>query len=221
MNLRPIAQFHACWYMPQYAQPTSASTERTWLIPASYVASMSSTMLTAPHRLEEAKNYATTSETQAACYDRDHPRYPYKSHGQWLKACYGLVACVILIIFNGVPAFLTEPFDVRHFFASYIGVCSPTSIPTSFPSWFLNRTDFTLDTRLLLPRRWVQSATAWLPNLPLGSRAIQRPLQHRPSHKRQTQREVGVSREGDHGKQFYRTSSMGVGLDAMIVHFVF
>ncbi|KAL1953034.1 hypothetical protein VTO42DRAFT_3743 [Malbranchea cinnamomea] len=72
--------------------------------------------------LEETKNYGTTSEMQAACYDRDHPRYPYKSHGQWLKAAFGLVACVILILFNGVAAFVTEPFNTRHFFASYIGI---------------------------------------------------------------------------------------------------
>lgn len=55
-------------------------------------------------------------------YDRDHPRYPYKSHGQWLKAAYGMVACLILLIFNGVAAFLEDPFDIRRFIASYIGI---------------------------------------------------------------------------------------------------
>jgi yeast amino acid transporter len=62
------------------------------------------------------------SEAQAARYDRNHPRYPYKSHGQWLKACYGLGACVILVLFNGVSAFLEDPFNAHTFLASYIGV---------------------------------------------------------------------------------------------------
>jgi amino acid transporter len=55
-------------------------------------------------------------------YDRNHPKYPYKSHGQWLKACYGMVACIILVIFNGIGPFLENPFDMRRFIASYIGV---------------------------------------------------------------------------------------------------
>ncbi|KAL2268174.1 hypothetical protein VTJ83DRAFT_3020 [Remersonia thermophila] len=75
--------------------------------------------------LEDAKRYGNTSEAQAASYDRDHPLYPYKSHGQWLKASYGMVACIILILFNGVAAFL-EPFNVRKFVAAYI------SLPTFF-----------------------------------------------------------------------------------------
>ncbi|KAK4462217.1 hypothetical protein QBC42DRAFT_176586 [Cladorrhinum samala] len=71
--------------------------------------------------LEDAKMYGNTSESQAASYDRDNPLYPYKSHGQWLKACYGLVACILLILFNGVSAFI-EPFDVRKFVAAYISL---------------------------------------------------------------------------------------------------
>ena len=73
-------------------------------------------------RLEDVKMYGNASEAQAASYDRDHPRYPYKSHGQWLKACYGLVACIILVLFNGVGSFLETPFDTDRFIASYIGV---------------------------------------------------------------------------------------------------
>ena len=67
------------------------------------------------------------SEAQAAMYDRDNILYPYTSRGQWLKACYGLVACILLIIFNGVAAFLREPFNVQRFIAAYIGV---SSLPT-------------------------------------------------------------------------------------------
>jgi amino acid transporter len=73
-------------------------------------------------RLDEAQKYGNNPQTQAGVYDRNHPRYPYKSHAQWLKACYGMVACIILLIFNGANAFLTDPFDVRTFIASYLSV---------------------------------------------------------------------------------------------------
>ncbi|OOQ84427.1 proline-specific permease [Penicillium brasilianum] len=72
--------------------------------------------------LDEAKQYGNTSQTQAATYDRNHVRYPYKSHAQWLKAGYGMVACIILLLFNGVDSFLTTPFDARTFIASYISI---------------------------------------------------------------------------------------------------
>jgi len=74
------------------------------------------------YSLEDAKLYGNTSESQAASYDRDNELYPYKSHGQWLKAAYGLGACAILLIFNGVSAFLENPFNVRKFIAAYISV---------------------------------------------------------------------------------------------------
>jgi hypothetical protein len=73
-------------------------------------------------RLEDVKLNGATSEAQAASYDRDHARYPYKSHGQWLKAAYGLSACVILVVFNGLRVFLERPFGTREFVASYISV---------------------------------------------------------------------------------------------------
>ena len=72
--------------------------------------------------LEDVKKSGNTSEAQAASYDRNHPRYPYKSHGQWLKGCYGMVGCIVLVLFNGISAFLRRPFDVRKFMAAYIGV---------------------------------------------------------------------------------------------------
>ncbi|KFH44645.1 Proline-specific permease-like protein [Hapsidospora chrysogenum ATCC 11550] len=70
--------------------------------------------------LREAKMYGNTSEAQAASYDRNNPAYPYKSHGQWLKAAFGLMACVLILLFNGVAAFLRRPFGVRTFISSYI-----------------------------------------------------------------------------------------------------
>lgn len=74
------------------------------------------------YSLQDAQLYGNTSEAQAASYDRNHRRYPYKSHGQWLKACFGMVACIILVLFNGIRAFLEDPFDVNGFIASYISV---------------------------------------------------------------------------------------------------
>ena len=83
------------------------------------------------HRLEDAKLYGNTSESQAASYDRNNELYPYKSHGQWLKACYGMVTCALLILLNGVAAFLESPFNVRKFIAAYISVCLLSAIKFS------------------------------------------------------------------------------------------
>lgn len=43
-----------------------------------------------------------------------------------------MVACMILLVFNGVGPFLESPFDTRRFIASYIGVRSSRS-DTVFP----------------------------------------------------------------------------------------
>lgn len=70
--------------------------------------------------LNDEKLYGNTSEAQAASYDRNNPLYPYKSHGQWLKAAWGLFACIVLVLFNGATAFLERPFNVRRFISAYI-----------------------------------------------------------------------------------------------------
>ncbi|KIM93692.1 hypothetical protein OIDMADRAFT_173067 [Oidiodendron maius Zn] len=70
--------------------------------------------------LEDVKTRESMSEAQATCYDRNHPRYPYKSHGQWLRASSGMAACIILFVFSGVFPFLVEPFDYQNFLVSYI-----------------------------------------------------------------------------------------------------
>jgi amino acid transporter len=85
------------------------------------------------------KLYGNASETQAASYDRNHPRYPYKSHGQWLKAAYGMSACIILVLFNGLKAFLEEPFGTREFISSYISVCTRLIFPNCFLGNLLGR----------------------------------------------------------------------------------
>ena len=85
------------------------------------------------YRLDDVKSHESVSEAQAACYNRDHPRYPYKSHGQWLRATYGIIACIILLLFNGVFAFLVDPFDYQNFLVSYIAV----SLFVLFAQWEL------------------------------------------------------------------------------------
>jgi yeast amino acid transporter len=54
-------------------------------------------------------------------YNRDHHEYPYKSHGQYLRACYALMGCSLFIIFNGWRTFVT-PMSVADFLACYIAV---------------------------------------------------------------------------------------------------
>lgn len=83
------------------------------------------------HRLEEIKLCNNISDAQAAMFDREHPQYPYKSHGQWLKAMYGMVACAMIVVFNGVGPFLEDPLDIRHIVAYYIGVSFHSILSTS------------------------------------------------------------------------------------------
>lgn len=80
-------------------------------------------------RLNDIKLHGIISESDAACYDRDHPRYPYKSHGQWLKATYGMAACIIILLFNGIFSFLTTPFDYQDFLVAYVEVSSTHLLP--------------------------------------------------------------------------------------------
>jgi len=54
-------------------------------------------------------------------YDRDSPSYPYKSHGQWLRAGYGLFGCFLLAFFNGWRS-LFHPLSSADFLACYISV---------------------------------------------------------------------------------------------------
>jgi amino acid transporter len=54
-------------------------------------------------------------------YDRYNSQYPYKSHGQWLRAYYALFGCIVLILFNGWRTFVT-PMNVEDFFACYIAI---------------------------------------------------------------------------------------------------
>jgi len=116
VNSRPTAQFHALFSTSSFARHISSFFRRKNL------SEVLDNKILIHARLADVKLYGNASEVQAAMYDRDNPRYPYKSHGQWLKACYGLVACILLVIFNGVGPFLEHPFDTRRFVASYIGV---------------------------------------------------------------------------------------------------
>jgi amino acid transporter len=54
-------------------------------------------------------------------YDRNSHGYPYRSHGQWIRACYALTGCALLGFFNGWRS-LTHPFDFGDFLGCYIAV---------------------------------------------------------------------------------------------------
>jgi amino acid transporter len=53
--------------------------------------------------------------------NRNASDYPYKSHLQWVRALYGLVGCLLLLLFNGWRSFLS-PFSAPDFVASYINL---------------------------------------------------------------------------------------------------
>jgi amino acid transporter len=59
-----------------------------------------------------------------AAYDREnYSVYPYKSHGQYIRAFYGLTGCALFVAFNGWRSFV-PPFTPPDFLASYINVSS-------------------------------------------------------------------------------------------------
>ena len=59
-------------------------------------------------------------------YDRNSPQYPYRSHGQYLRAWYGLIGCILFILFNGWRTFV-PPMNGEDFVACYICVCLSSS----------------------------------------------------------------------------------------------
>ncbi|EQK99740.1 proline-specific permease [Ophiocordyceps sinensis CO18] len=101
-------------------------------------ATICATYLSFYKTLQSAKLYGNVSEAQAASYDRSNSLYPYKSHGQWLKASYGMVASIILVLLNGVPAFLENPFNVPNFVSAYISASCPSpGASRGLPVFFL------------------------------------------------------------------------------------
>jgi amino acid transporter len=62
-------------------------------------------------------------------YDRKSLSYPYKSVAQPFTAIFGVIACSLLLLFNGWDIFYNKPFSPQNFFAAYLWVC--------FPAWSL------------------------------------------------------------------------------------
>ncbi|KAK4184813.1 amino acid permease-domain-containing protein [Podospora australis] len=54
-------------------------------------------------------------------WDRNATRYPWKTHGQWLRAVFGGFFCSLLILFYGWHTFL-PPFSTGDFVATYINI---------------------------------------------------------------------------------------------------
>lgn len=141
--------------------------------------------LTVPNRLQSAKLYGNVSEAQAASYDRSNSLYPYKSHGQWLKASYGMVASIILVLFNGVPAFLENPFNVPNFVSAYISASCP-SPGASRECWRLTDTA----PRVFPSHPGLQDPKTRLPLLRVGPREIRGLEQHGAGGKREAKRQA-------------------------------
>lgn len=150
-----------------------------------------------------------TSAAQAASYDRDSPLYPYKSHGQWLKAFYGLVGSCILLLFNGVPAFLEEPFNVRKFVSAYVGVCQP-------PKASLISANKVTDPRVYFTCRWVETPQTWPSSLALGAGTLQRLEQYSAGGEREAPRSARYAGLGFDVGKFGIVWALAVGMDKMI-----
>jgi amino acid permease len=71
------------------------------------------------HRIKAAAEDHTLENRHA--YNRDDKQYPYRTHGQLFRAYYGLLFCILLLLFNNWRAFV-PPFSTPDFIASYIGI---------------------------------------------------------------------------------------------------
>ncbi|KAF2180177.1 hypothetical protein K469DRAFT_639942 [Zopfia rhizophila CBS 207.26] len=71
------------------------------------------------HRIKAAAEDHTLENRSA--FNRDDKQYPYRTHGQLFRAYYGLLFCILLILFNNWRAFV-NPFSTADFVASYIGI---------------------------------------------------------------------------------------------------
>ncbi|KAK3941891.1 amino acid permease-domain-containing protein [Diplogelasinospora grovesii] len=60
-------------------------------------------------------------------YDRSSPQYPYRSHGQYLRAWYALLGCTLFIIFNGWRTFV-PPMNIADFLGCYVAILVLTVI---------------------------------------------------------------------------------------------
>ncbi|KAI0974013.1 amino acid permease-domain-containing protein [Xylaria arbuscula] len=89
------------------------------LMAASFLSFFRSLKAAAEGRDENIDNKDDPSIRQL--YDRQNPQYPYRSHGQWLRAVYGLFGCSVLVLFNGWRTF-SPPFSAGDFVACYIGI---------------------------------------------------------------------------------------------------
>jgi len=70
----------------------------------------------------DGKDGRISPNQDLAAYDRDNSQlYPYRSHGQYLRAWYGLFGSFMIAIFNGWESFVS-PMEVDDFIASYISI---------------------------------------------------------------------------------------------------
>jgi amino acid permease len=62
------------------------------------------------HRIKAASEDHTLENRSA--FNRDDKQYPYRTHGQLFRAYYGLLFCILLILFNNWRAFVSRSYNV-------------------------------------------------------------------------------------------------------------
>jgi len=80
-------------------------------------------------------------------YKRTARQYPYRSHLQWIRALYGTIFCLLLILFQGWRTFI-PPMVAGDFVASYISV----------PAFITLSAAYFLKTRGFNPANWHRRA---------------------------------------------------------------
>lgn len=81
------------------------------------------------HRIKVASGDHTLENRSA--FNRDDKQYPYRTHGQLFRAYYGLLFCILLILFNNWRAFV-HPFSLPDVIASYIGILAFFALVCSY-----------------------------------------------------------------------------------------
>jgi hypothetical protein len=107
--------------LPSILQMVSTIAPCTYKLQSTYV--LSSWILTySVNRAARGEDQRIDPNQDLRAYDRDDDCfYPYKSHGQYLRAWYGMCGCFLIVLFNGWQSFVS-PMSIDDFLASYINV---------------------------------------------------------------------------------------------------
>jgi len=115
------------------------------------------------------RELAITPETRFQFNRSAKLQYPYRSHLQWLRALYGLVICVLMIVF-GAWRTVIPPFSSADFVASYIAI----------PIFFMISGAYFVSSRGWRPSRWHQQAEKLYGLEAIGPIVVADPNQREP-----------------------------------------